>query len=163
MLFAYGPCLRRQQNTSPYIYTRVYSCCPSEEQKKNVLKESAFSKISLSSVFGAIGGHLSARLFDWYRTVLYNKEQKKRFKKDIKEANAKLMLYVGTGIFEFVGAVVVGIFLAVYLSTKQDNLNNEISKIIKEKIKLINTKAVHLCLCLMTLKKLTIKIKTSLT
>ena len=123
------------------------------EQKKNSLKESAFSKISLSSVFGAIGGHLSARLFDWCRTALYNKEQKKRSKKDIKVTPAKLVLYAGTGIFELIGAVITGIFSAVYLSTKQDNLNNEMSKIIKEKKKINQYKSCALGVMLDYIKK----------
>ncbi len=106
------------------------------EQKKNSLKESAFSKIFLSSVFGVIGGHLSARLFDWCRTALYNKEQKKRLKKDIKVTPAKLVLYAGTGVFEFVGAVITGILSAVCLSAKQNNLNDDLSRINEEKNKI---------------------------
>ena len=123
------------------------------EQQKNSLKESAFSKSSLSSVFGAIGGHLSAKLFDWCRTALYNKEQKKRSKKDIKVTPAKLVLYAGTGIFELIGAVITGIFSAVYLSTKQDNLNNEMSKIIKEKKKINQYKSCALGVMLDDIKK----------
>ena len=100
------------------------------EQKKNSLKRSMLPKISLSSVFGAVGGHLSARLFDWCRAILYNNRKREYSKKDIKLTPVKLMLYAGTGIFELVGAVAAGLLSA------QDTLSDEISKIIEEKNKI---------------------------
>lgn len=106
------------------------------EQKKNSLKRSMLPKISLSSVLGSVGGHLSARLFDWCRAILYNNRKRGYSKKDIKLTPVKLMLYAGTGIFELVGAVAAGLLSAVCLSTKQDTLSDEISKIIEEKNKI---------------------------
>ena len=102
------------------------------EQKKNSLKRSMLPKISLSSALGAVGGHLSARLFDWCRAILYNNRKRGYSKKDIKLTPVKIMLYAGTGIFELVGAVAAGLLSAVCLSTKQDNLKDEILKINKE-------------------------------
>ncbi len=112
------------------------------EQKKNSLKRSMLPKISLSSVFGAVGGHLSARLFDWCRVILYNNRKREYSKKDIKLTPVKLMLYAGTGIFELVGAVAAGLLSAVCLSTKQDNIKDEILKINKE-MKEVNSDKIY--------------------
>ena len=105
-------------------------------ESKNSFKERVLPQISLSGILGSIGGYFSARFFDWYRTILYNKEKKKRYKKDIKITPAKLVLYAGTGIFELVGTVVGGLLSACYLSTKYDNLNDKISEINEEKSKI---------------------------
>ena len=101
-------------------------------EKKNSSKEKVLLKISIGSVLGSIGGHLSARLLDWCRAVLYNNRKQRCSKKDIKVTPTKLILYAGTGIFELVGAVLGGLLSAGYLSAKQDILNDEISKISKE-------------------------------
>lgn len=122
-------------------------------KKKNSLKESVLSRISLSGVIGAVGGHLSARLFDWYRKVLYNKEKKRRSKKDIKATPAKLMLYAGKGIFELIGAALVGILSACYLSSEHINLNDEISKINEEKNRIDQYKSCALGVMLDDIKK----------